>query len=290
MKWAITIILGCGVLAAVGASDSALHAGDMPSPGDDGQVRLASVSSTPEEKTEPDESFAPAESTEDLHAPEGTSILPLLNESEATAVRLLLTKGHLRAGVETYELGMRQQALAHLGHPVDVLHDSLDVWIDTPGAEPFEAARGVLVAAVRANSPSQAVRQDLAVALRVLDEAIEKQRTADRASVTFALLVTLSVLRAAVDEYDLAMAGDLIVDVVEYQDVRAFILEARDFARSRSAEFLAMNPGAYGILLAELAALEMALPPAEKFHATPAMSADLRRALVRIGLLYDSFK
>jgi len=278
MKLATKIILQCGVLATAGAIQAAVLAGEVPSTSRIGLPRLLNVPSVP------------AASTEEFHAPEGTSILPLLNDYEAFVVRLLLTKGHLRAGIEAYESGNDNQALAHLGQPVEVLHDNLDRWVGTPGAEPFEAALGALVAAVHAKAPIDAVTQDLAMALRTLDGAIEKLDVDIRESPTFTMLVTLAVLRAAADEYDLGVSGGRIVDIIEYQDARAFMLEARACAESASGDLMAKNSGAYGILIAEFAALEMALPPAAQFPGTRTTTADLRRAVVRVGLLYDSFK
>jgi len=234
--------------------------------------------------------LAPAASTEEFHAPEATSVLPLLNDYEAFAVRLLLTKGHLRAGVDAYAAGSVNDALAHLGEPVDVLHKDLEKWIDRPGAEPIETPLAALVAAVRARMSLDVVNQELATALHELDGAIEILDAEIRESPAFVMLVAIAVLRTAADEYEIGVSEGSVIDVIEYQDARAFILEARTFADAAADHLKARNAGAYGILTAEFAALEMELPAAAQFERTLTTSADLRRAVVRIGLLYDSFK
>lgn len=234
--------------------------------------------------------LAPAASTEEFHAPEATSVLPLLNDYEAFAVRLLLTKGHLRAGIEAYASGSVNNALAHLGEPVHVLHKDIVKWIDRPGGEPIETPLTALVEAVRAGMPLDVVNRELATALHELDRAIEILDAEIRESPAFVMLVAIAVLRTAADEYEIGVSEGSVIDVIEYQDARVFILKARTFADAASDHLKARNAGAYGILTAEFAALEMELHPAAQFERTLTTSADLRRAVVRIGLLYDSFK
>jgi hypothetical protein len=275
VKQATKIALACGAFLATQATALAEQ---PPSAARVGIDRGASIA------------LAPAASTEEFHAPEATNILPLLNDYEAFALRLLLTKGHLRAGVEAYESGNINNALAHLGQPVDVLHQSLDKWIGTPGAEPVETPTDALVAAVRAKLPADAVNRELTSALGELDRAIEKLDADIREAPAFVMLVAIAVLRAAADEYEIAVSEGQVVDVIEYQDARAFVLEARTFTEGASAHLKARNAGAYGILQAEFAALNMELPPAAQFERTATTAAALHRAVVRIGLLYDSFK
>jgi hypothetical protein len=236
--------------------------------------------------------LAPAASTEEFHAPEAMNVLPMLNDYEAFAVRLLLTKGHLRAGVEAYESGNVDYALAHLGQPVHVLHEALDKWIGTPGAKPMKTQLDALVATVRAEMPVEAVHRELKAALGELDAAIGKLDADIRETPAFVMLVAVAVMRAAADDYEIGVSDDqVVVDVIEYQDARAFMFEARAFTEAASAGLKARNTAAYGILQAEFAALNMELPPAAQFErATMTTVGELRRAVVRIGLLYDSFK
>jgi len=278
LKVSTKILTGCGALLAAGLTQATLVAGQLPPAG-------RSVFSG-----DVDIKWVPVASTEELHAAEGTSVLHLLTDYEAFVVRLLLTKAHLRAGIEAYESGNVGNALAHLGQPVDVLHEDLDRWLRTPGAEPFEAVLDELVAAVRAKASIDVVNQELGTALSAIDGALEKLDVDLREAPGFIMLVTVAVVGAAADEYALAISDGHIVDMIEYQDARAFILEARAYAKAASAGLMAKNAGAYGILMAEFAALDMALPPEAGFLGTPTKLAELRRAVARIALLYSSFK
>src|SRR6185369_16840912 len=140
---------------------------------------------------------------------------------------------------------------------------------------------------VRAGMPVDVVSQRLSIALQELDGTMEILDAKHRESPAFIVTVAMAVVQAAADDFENGVSEGQIVDIIEYQDARGFVLEAQAFIEAASINLKASNRGAYGILMAELEALKMELPFVAQLERTQTTAADLRRAVVRIGFLYD---
>ena len=82
------------------------------------------------------------------------------------------------------------------------------------------------------------------------------------------------------DDFENGVSEGKIVDIIEYQDARGFVLEAQAFIDAASVNLKVSNRGACGILMAELEALKMELPFVAQLDRTPTKAADLRQNLV----------
>jgi hypothetical protein len=135
-------------------------------------------------------------------------------------------QGHLLVAQELLEQQNFKAAEPHVGHPVDELYGALAPGLQRFGVAPFLPTLEALRQQVRLNPNSPETKLKLAQAQQAIRAAA---KTLDGEAAMPASLL-LSVVRqlgaTAAEEYSAAIAGDRVVEVIEYQDARGFLLEA----------------------------------------------------------------
>ena len=143
-------------------------------------------------------------------------------------------RGHYRAAVERYEAGDRASAVKHAEHPAREILDSLrpDLEKAAPGSsEPLGRALRQVLAAVEANKPSRLVEDRIDSASAATVEA-ERQAVGETArSDSYRGSVIASLTSTAAHEYEEAVKGSRVVELIEYQDGYGFFREAAGIYR-----------------------------------------------------------
>lgn len=149
-------------------------------------------------------------------------------QSKLEAVVVLAQmQGHLLVAQELLEQKNVNAAVPHVGHPVDELYGALDPALQSFGIAPFLSTLEALRQQVRLNPNTPDTKLKLAKAQQAI-AAAAKTVTGESAMPAPLLLSVVRQLGAtAAEEYSAAIAGDRVVEVIEYQDARGFLLEAQ---------------------------------------------------------------
>ena len=170
-----------------------------------------------------------------------------------------MIRGHLLVGGELIEAGRWADALPHFLHPEEEIYASLRNDLKAFNIAPFQVALKSLSQTVKAKNKEAYGR-----ARAALDERLAAAETAVRAKETngayFTLETILEVLQQAADEYGEAFAKGRIVNVVEYQDARGFVMEADRLAGTVMNEATAKDADAAKALRASLDELKATFP------------------------------
>jgi hypothetical protein len=136
-----------------------------------------------------------------------------------------MIRGHLLVGAELIEAGRWADAMPHFLHPEEEIYASIRDQLKTYNVAPFQVALKALSQTVKAKNKDAYTR-----ARAALDERLAAAETAVKAKeengTYFVFETALEVLQQAADEYEEAIEKGRIVNVVEYQDARGFVLEA----------------------------------------------------------------
>jgi hypothetical protein len=178
-------------------------------------------------------------------------------------------EGHLLIAEELLHQGDAAAAEPHVSHPVDELYGAV--------APALEQRRGPAVLA-----PLEGLRQQVRLqgATAATQAALEEARRAiQSAEQRLDSVEPLALVRAltdtAVQEYAAAVAEGRVVEVIEYQDARGFLLEAQ---RRLQQALPSADAPALHTLQAMLRLLPSAQPPA-KALASPERLQALQRQL-----------
>ena len=133
-------------------------------------------------------------------------------------------QGHLLVAQELITQRQFSAAEPHVGHPVDELYGAVDPLLTKRGIPSFLPRLEALRQQVRLNPSAPATRQKLLAAQRAINQAsqaaVRQQGSTQRA-------VVRALAAAACEEYAAAVADGRVVETIEYQDARGFLLEAQ---------------------------------------------------------------
>lgn len=146
-------------------------------------------------------------------------------------VVLAQMQGHLLVAQELLSRGNAQAAEPHVGHPVDELYGSLEAVIANGRLQPFRDSLEVLRQQVRLAPTSPGTAQKLAKAQQMLQAATTTVVPSLNRQPQVLLAVTRQLALSAASEYEAAVADDRIVETIEYQDARGFLLQAQRLLR-----------------------------------------------------------
>ena len=180
----------------------------------------------------------------------------------AFAGQLQLMKGHLRVGRELLRQGAPEEAMVHFHHPAEEIYDGIADSLAAHGAEPFKADLERLATLVEQGTDRAAIDRADDRAEAAIDAAIAHLPAALRQRPAFWLDVAVGMLRQAAAEYREAVEDGRIANVVEYQDARGFVWQARDLVESVGDRLRASNAEAFRELMARFADLQQAWPSA----------------------------
>ncbi|BAQ63689.1 hypothetical protein [Geminocystis sp. NIES-3709] len=135
-----------------------------------------------------------------------------------------LIKGHLMLGKELLVLGEYEQAEPHFGHPVDEIYGNLEPELEARNILSFKTELTILHDLVKFSPQDNKVMSQYDQAMVKIDEAISNLSVEKRNNSEFISQVIKNLLATVKEEYSAAIIGNKVVENVEYQDSRGFVL------------------------------------------------------------------
>ncbi len=203
---------------------------------------------------------------------------------EAFLLRLLLIKGHLRAGLELVNQKRWKDALPHFLHPAEEIYKELAPALAERKIAPFDNNLEALLALVKAQRNARDVAKGSGELFGKLDAAAASIAAETRQKPAFTLAVVERLLDVAATEYKGAIEGGRIANPVEYQDSRGFVWTAEDVVRGIAPALKAKDAQAHAALEAGFAALKRAWPTAVPGTGAAVPEAQVRADISRISL------
>ncbi|MEA5441112.1 hypothetical protein [Cyanobium gracile] len=135
-------------------------------------------------------------------------------------------RGHLIVAVELMQEGNVAQAEKHIGHPVEELYGSVEPDLERRRVKPFKESLTALLELIQASPGSSETRKAYQSAVAAIDAAMLGVPETVRRDPTTTAAVVREIVKVAASEYDASMADGAIVETIEYQDSRGFVLYA----------------------------------------------------------------
>lgn len=135
-----------------------------------------------------------------------------------------LIKGHLIVGKELLKLGEYEQAQPHFGHPVDEIYELLKPQLSARNLADFKQSLVVLFELVKFTPQDNKVMTQYDLVMKQLDQTIASLPENKQQSPDFILKVIKNLLVTAQEEYNESIIDNQIVENIEYQDARGFVL------------------------------------------------------------------
>lgn len=162
-------------------------------------------------------------------------------------------EGHLRAGMALYEQGDLEAAKTHMGHPIEEKYDAVTDKLETRG---FGDLRQLILALAAAAEEERDI-SEINPLFADVQAKLEEVRDASPGGEAAQLLSLAILTRIAADEYAVAVEGEGITNLHEYQDSWGFLRvvedEAADLAQSdneavaKAAEEILAQVGETGV-------------------------------------------
>lgn len=157
-------------------------------------------------------------------------------------VVLAQMQGHLLVAQELLKQQQFSAAEPHVGHPVDELYGALEPALQRRQIPPFLGALEELRQQVRLNPKAPSTSQKLAKAQQAIAAAAQGVSGPTAKQVPAVVSVVRQLAQSAVDEYGAAVAANQVVEVIEYQDARGFLLEAQQLLLTATTSGSAPTP------------------------------------------------
>lgn len=142
-------------------------------------------------------------------------------------VVLAQMQGHLLVAQELLNQQQFAAAEPHVGHPVDELYGALVPALQSRRIPPFLPSLEDLRQQVRLNPKAPSTAAKLAKAQQAIAAVAQGLAGSASADSQTVMAVVRQLSQTAVEEYAAAIAGDQVVEVIEYQDALGFLQEAQ---------------------------------------------------------------
>lgn len=149
----------------------------------------------------------------------------LTQEDVATGALFAQARGHHLVALELYRSGDHERALVHAGHPVAELLPTLETETaehDRAAASALKQALEAAQASVRERRPADAVGASVDAAATALDRAERAVVGDDATTARYRGSVIAALLGVAAGEYEEAVTGGTVSEILEYQDAYGF--------------------------------------------------------------------
>ncbi|MEB3225703.1 MAG: hypothetical protein VKJ86_07850 [Synechococcus sp.] len=147
-----------------------------------------------------------------------------LDEDYGTTLSLML--GHLMIAKELIAAGEYSQAEPHVGHPVEELYGAIEGQLGDRNVADFKDVLNSAHDLIKTAPESPELETQLDASIQAIDEALAALGNETLQSSDFVLGMMNNLLQVAGEEYAAAIANDQIVETVEYQDSRGFVLHS----------------------------------------------------------------
>jgi hypothetical protein len=170
-----------------------------------------------------------------------------------------LVRGHLLVADQLIKDGRWNEAFAHVQHPGEEIYGRIRGELMGYDVPPFETALKALVQAVKAKN-----KKSYAAAAAAVEERLAAADKSLRAKETnwpfFVMETALETLRTAANEYEEAVKGGRISNIVEYQDSRGFVWQAERLFGTVADDLGKKDPEAVSAVRTTFADLKKAWP------------------------------
>ncbi|MGK7876990.1 MAG: hypothetical protein AB4426_27980 [Xenococcaceae cyanobacterium] len=191
---------------------------------------------------------------------------------------LALMKGHLIVAKELLDQGKPDQAEPHIGHPVEELYGDVESQLPERKVSDFKSTLNQLHDLVKSAPDAPQVTTEFQASIKAIDGAIEALPEIQRQSPQFVLKVINRLLETAQEEYEAAIIDGKVVELVEYQDSRGFVIYAETLYQNISEQMSQKHPDAHQGLESALTELKKAWPsvnPPQPLAMTPEQVSQL---------------
>lgn len=171
-----------------------------------------------------------------------------------------LMQGHLLVAKELLDQGTPDQAEPHLGHPVNELYSEVETQLAKRNTPDFKEDLIQLYDIARYSPADIKVAETYKLSLQKINQAIKTLPTEKRQSPDFMLKVINEMLEVADIEYRAGIANGEIVEAIEYQDSRGFVITAQTFYQTIADQVSQTDPGAHSVISTSLTELQKAWP------------------------------
>ncbi len=174
--------------------------------------------------------------------------------------KLGLMKGHMIVAKELLDLQKPEQALPHIGHPVEEIYADVEGQLKERNVKDFKQSLIDLQQLLKSkpNDPMVATKYNEAIA--GIDAAIAAIPESQRQSPKLALQVINTILDTAGSEYTAAIANNKIKEIIEYQDSRGFTLYVEQLYKNIAPAMQKDHPDAHKQFSVSLEKLKSAYP------------------------------
>ena len=177
-------------------------------------------------------------------------------------IQLGLMKGHLMVAQELLAQGKPDQAEHHIGHPVEEIYSEVESQLQERNVKDFKSVLTEAHDLIRSNPNDPNVKTNLQASMKAVDEAIQALPAGQRQSPNFVLQVINGLLDTADSEYTAAVANGKIVEVIEYQDSRGFVVYANQLYQTIADPMAQEQPEAHKAIETNMTEVMKAWPSA----------------------------
>ncbi len=161
-----------------------------------------------------------------------TPVLETAKNEEARDIdymtKLGLMKGHMIVGKELLDLNKPKQAEPHIGHPVEEIYADIEEDLEKRQVKEFKTGLDDLHNLVKLKPSDPEIATNFASSMKAIDDAIAVLPEDKRKNPAFILQTINGLLDTANSEYGAAIAKNKIVEDIDYQDSRGFVLYAQE--------------------------------------------------------------
>ncbi len=173
---------------------------------------------------------------------------------------MALMKGHLLVGKELLDLNEPKQAEPHIGHPVEEIYSDVESQLKQKNVKEFKTTLENLEDLVKSKPKDARVVTSFASSMEAVDAAIAAVPQEKRNQPKFMLAAIDGVLDTAKEEYEAAIANGKIVEDIEYQDSRGFVLYAQELYAGIAAQMQTAHPEQNKAITSSMSELAKAWP------------------------------
>jgi hypothetical protein len=174
--------------------------------------------------------------------------------------KMALMKGHLLVAKELLDKNEPKQAEPHIGHPVEEIYSDVESQLKEKNVKEFKSTLDNLHDLVKAKPKDAEVATSFASSMEAVDGAIAALPENERNKPEFVLAVINRVLDTANEEYSAAIANGKIVEDIEYQDSRGFVLYAQDLYAGMDEQMKTAHPEEDKAITSSMSELTKAWP------------------------------
>ncbi|MEA5597852.1 hypothetical protein [Rivularia sp. UHCC 0363] len=183
---------------------------------------------------------------------ENTPATPTVTQTQASQsgeakdvgymTKMGLMKGHLLVAKELLDKNEPKQAEPHIGHPVEEIYSDVQDQLTERNVKEFKTTLDGLHDLVKSKPKDAKVATSFASSMEAVDGAIAALPSEERNKPEFVMAVIDRILNTAKQEYEAAIANGKIVEDIEYQDSRGFVLYAQDLYKNISGQMNTAHP------------------------------------------------